>query len=138
MRSKREDYLPAAGNRKGRGHLSFKPDVPGGCLGCAHSYRLLLDGGNDSGCYIPDGESVAKAVEYAFFWMRQKLIWTAMLEVSNASTGRVTDTVALTLADNRKKQNMEPIKRKTNEEDRTDTESRGGAVAADGPADRHL
>lgn len=106
MKSKFIHYHPEPEERRNARRLDFKPDrVPYGTHRGMHYYRLLLDGGNDSGCYIPDGTSIAKAVDYAAYWMRKKLIWSATLEVSNPERERVTDLVPLLMIDNREKEN---------------------------------
>lgn len=104
MRSKTVGYIPSEQEKKKRYSLDFRPErVKGMMVKGMHMYRLLLDGGNDSGCYIPEGSSMSKAVDYALYWMRKKMIWSAILEASNVSDGKVTDTVSLMMVDNRKK-----------------------------------
>ena len=104
MKSKIIHYRPKPEDKRAAQKLDFRPDrVAYGTHRGMHYYRLLLDGGNDSGCYIPDGMSIAKAVDYAAYWMRKKLIWSATLEVSNPEKERVTDLVSLLMIDNREK-----------------------------------
>lgn len=104
MKSKTVGYAPSEQEKRACRHLNFRPERTNGpMVRGMHMYRLLLDGGNDSGCYIPEGNSISRALDYALYWMRQKLIWTAILEVSNIHNEKVTEMVSIVMIDNRKK-----------------------------------